>query len=711
MQRDDVRQPFRFWDGEGITHHTCGDPEAKNCGCQQSYVLFGVADDNGKPPDTYITAWSLSTEDCFEFMIEQAEIYGPTVINVSFAFSYDVNMIIKDLPIKVLARVVKSRPVWWKQYRIHWIPKKWLQLTKVWDDDQGETHHVSIRIFDVFSFFCSTFVSVLQTYLPPSALTDIELGETVVSGKAQRANFKWHELDNLIIPYWQAEGILGVRVMESYRHILHGAGFKISGWYGPGAVASFIFKEKNIKRYLSRDLPKEVTIAAAHAYAGGRFEIFKAGHYIGPVYSADINSAYPWAHSLVRSISSQDGSWVHHKSVDRSKPMSGNMTLYLIDFERGRKTKLRATKQDAIQPLFYRTPGGSIHFPRIVKNWYWDPEASLVWDDPDAEILEAWEFVPDGKPIFPFTYIGEYYETRHKFKREGNPVQYGLKVGLNSQYGKQAQRVGWNEKTMEPPTWHQLEYAGWLTSCVRAMLYHVAKYADDRDALISTETDAVFSTIPLDGVFPTGAGDGLGQWETSEHNGILYVQSGFYWKLTWDKTINDWRWIARYRGLDPDSVNYESMVKFMEHVGPVDCPECLRISTGLVRASEQIEENHTCTYRARCHRFYGIGVALATNKMDMWRTWVTGVKKFRPGASEGGKRYHDSRSCPQCREGLTFADCLHPMAITDPAIGQGKMSTAHALPWLNNASEEYTENVEQIDREMRDEILYEELIY
>lgn len=672
---------FLSWDGEGITHPG---------NVQQSYCLFGCT------PEDYIYGKDLGTREIFDFIIGIGQKYGRDVIHVAFAFTYDVNMILKDLPIADLERIAKSLPTWWEDYRIEWIPRKWFRLTKKWKDENNRWHKVSVTIYDVFTFFAQSFVKVCEKYLDDE---DIEI---VRQGKLLRDRFTWDDFHTVVLPYWQSEITLIAKVMEKYRDILYSVGLYITKWYGPGAVATFELQKHNVTEHITQELPPEVLEASSYAYAGGRFELFKVGHYEGKVYGYDINSAYPNALTKVRSIAPECGDWYYRGEVDRTKPISENMAIYHIAYSdssgfeevpwfqvaRGVIPKCTDPRwAERMQPLFHRDPTGNISFPRVTEGWYWDPEAALVWDNPDADIIECWEFVPS-KVVYPFTYIAENFKRRLELKQQNNPAELGLKLGMNSMYGKLAQRIGWDEVTFTPPRWHQLEYAGWITSYTRAMIYRLAKIADDQDALIACETDGIYTTIPLDSFCDVGKQ--LGQWDETIHEGITYVQSGFYWKKT------DGVWYAKYRGLDPESVTHEKMLTFMSNLGAVECVECARD----VPVSQQIEENHTCKYYARTRRFRGIGIALmAKEKLKTWRIWEESDKVFHPGWGEG-KREHHLNTCSVCKMGLRFTEMMHPMKITRP--GTECMSTPHNLPWVTG---KLTEGQEWIDNDIKHEAI------
>jgi len=192
---------------------------------------------------------------------------------------------------------MKNNHMKWAGYYLEVLPGKWLQVTK---------DKVTCRIYDLFSFFASSFVNALKTW----NVGTNEQREKILAGKEQRGSFTLDNLETDVIPYWQQELDLLVQLADSLRDILYSAGIRPSRWHGPGAVADYLFREYKTKLYkpVYEDIPSPVLDAGQGAYAGGRFEAFRIGFYDGPIYSADINSAYPYAMSKLPNLAT--GSWV-----------------------------------------------------------------------------------------------------------------------------------------------------------------------------------------------------------------------------------------------------------------------------------------------------------------------------------------------------------------------------------------------------------------
>lgn len=292
-------------------------------------------------------------------------------------------------------------------------------------------------------------------------------------------------------------------------------------------------------------------------------------------------------------------------------------------------------------PFFFRDERHAIHFPAIVNGWYWSPELWKTHSLPGVTVHEGWELVDTGER--PFHWVQEVYDTRAEWKRAGNPAQLALKLQLNSLYGKMAQRVGWNEEKRTPPKWHQLEWAGWVTSYARARIYLAARKASRYGALLAVETDAVFSTVELE----LSLSDELGDWDRTVYEDMVYLQSGCYFAL------EKGEWKSKYRGFDPGSLTREAA---MESLRSVHGPWSL---TG------------------RSSRFVGFRQALQQKDMTMWRTWTADTPRVMSLGTDG-KRVHMESSCDACDQGRSPAETLHDLVIARP---QGGDSTPHSLPW------------------------------
>lgn len=448
-----AEREFIWWDGEGIDVDGRGKPQA--------YVLFGSSS-----MDRIVArdGTSLHFTDCFELILRVARA-NPGAWHVGFAFDYDVNQILRHMPYRYLQILNDTGSVKYGPYRIEWRRGKSFRVSK--------THNgtvESVVIYDIFSFFATSFVKALETVFKDDDRYSEQVA-IVVAGKQNRKVFELSELESHVIPYWEAEAILGAALATRFRDLLYSADFPITQWYGPGAVASLVLNRERIRDHMSVP-PPEVIEAAQYAYAGGRFEMFRVGRVNQPVWALDINSAYPDA--LRRLPSLAGGHWRFESigqcmaEIPRENIESFALYHVTLSHPQYRQPFYPNTPPG---PLFCRLPDGEIRYPWNVEGWYWGPEVENLCHPRIREhvyVFGAYIFEASSE-VHPFGFLEDMYAQRAEWKRSGKPEQLALKLGMNSIYGKLAQRIGWEQKGAAP-TFHQLEWAGWVTSYVRATL-------------------------------------------------------------------------------------------------------------------------------------------------------------------------------------------------------------------------------------------------
>jgi len=563
----------------------------------------------------------LSTHDCFELILQTKQDH-PNSIFVGFGFNYDVNQMIKDFNNQCLWHLHDWGRTRFGGYIVKWLPRKSLYIR------HGRTHRSAI-IYDVFGFFQMSFLEACKQYLGED---DQEL-ELIRRGKQAREAFTWEELDDFIIPYNKTELSMLVRMMDIVREEFAGCGINPGQWHGPGAIAAKTLSFNQIK--IPRDQPEEVLDASQFAYAGGRFEQFRLGRYSSTVYEYDIHSAYPAAAFQLPDLS--NGHWEYVRCFEPD-----SFGVWSIDYDESDRI-LNAFRP---QPLFHRSENGSISYPSTVQGWYWTPEARFV---PDS-IQGGWVFRPHSN-FRPFAFVKELYDQRRMLKLSKNSLERAIKLILNSLYGKLAQTVGGVDG---PPSWHCLEAAGYITSFTRAKIYE-AMLMNPR-AIIAAETDAVFSTQPLN--LPLS--DELGDWEELRFKEITYLQSGFYYAIKENDEL-----VVKYRGMDKDR----------------DTGQPLGLPYGEVLDYLRDRTTGTIDGLATLHsyttRYVGLGLGLRSDAV--WRSWEKRDHYIRLDGYRSSKRRHVRLECPECNRGRSLYDSMHPLQIGAEA-GSGK-SFARTLPW------------------------------
>lgn len=201
-----------------------------------------------------------------------------------------------------------------------------------------------------------------------------------------------------------------------------------------------------------------------------------------------------------------------------------------------------------------------------------------------------------------------------------------------------AQRVGGSEKYGGRPPWHQLEWAGMITSATRAQLWEAI--SQNPGAIIAIETDGLFSTAPLD----LDIGDELGQWEYKEYEWITYVQSGIY--FTSDDATGE---KVKSRGIDVKHLHHKDVLAYMGSDQ----------RTPLLVPSRQF-------------------IGLTNPRTHLYGQWQDTAKEVRVA---GAKRLHMTGNCRACDNGIGMDKTMHDLTA-NPTYGIIE-SNLHPLPWLD----------------------------
>lgn len=585
---------FIAWDGEGGN-----EPDGSH-----TYFLLSSSDGH-----SLARRDGLRTADVFDLWIKSKQ---PDTTNIGYGLGYDINMVLRDLDRNSLETLYRCGRVKWNDYRIEWRAGKSFRV--------GLGPH-SFLLYDVLPFFQRTFVAACDEYLGD----DWECRDEIVAGKLARGSFDWSQI-NEVTRYNGAELRNLVRLADELRQRLHKVEIRVSRWDGPGAIASALYKKYETKSYLDA-APPEVAEAGRYAYAGGRFEIIRKGHSVEGAWQYDIRSAYPSAIRYLPCL--VHGHWTKRIGPIRRLVQFGIYRIEVCD------PPTESITQP--QPLWMRNRDGTVYFSEYSHGWYWSPEAELALELGGSVIHEAWEWVQDCDHE-PFNFVEALYNKRAALKKAGDGAHVGLKLGLNSLYGKLAQQIGWDAgPPLKLPPYHSLEWAGWITAHCRAQVYRAAMHAPDD--VIAFETDAIFSRVPL----PLDIGSRLGQWECTEYSSLTYLKSGMYFG-----TLTDGTEVEKTRGINKGSITRQQMIEALE--------------------TEQRGE--VAAIHAEQTRFVGLGQAL-NQDFNKWRRWYTDPRILQVALN--GKRIdlldaRDSRKdigdgWRETQEGLHETDFSHPYEV------------------------------------------------
>lgn len=621
--------PFIGWDGEGVT-------EDNNI---HKYIMLCNSEGDilrAKKGQT------LRTTDCLNLLCDVSQRH-PNANHVVYGGSYDANMMLSDLSLYDCQELAQEGVVQWGDFRIAYRPRKFFQITRYKGKHYKENKTGGIILWDVIGFFQQSFVRTLAQW---------EIGELKETAFVQDMKYSRSGFDRTnskeIERYCFIECKQLVEVMTKLRNHTRAIDLTPLRYDGAGALSTRILQKYGIRKYMSRDIPAKVNRAAQYAYFGGRIECCQYGNYEHTVYAHDIRSAYPSAMTKLPCL--KHGRWIHGKKLNEKY----SFQMCYISWHMGKGNDDPPT----IHPFPFRGPQDGICFQAVGSGWYWRPEidAAIKHLDPSQyQITESWSFVPGCKEQ-PFSYIPEVYEHRKRLKNANNLAQIILKLALNGTYGKLAQQVG--SKDGEPPTYHQLEWAGYITSYTRALIYNLAMI--NPASVISFETDGLYSTVPL--AVDNGK-DELGSWEVTEYKGITYVQSGVYWvnDPKGDKRKNDWK--PKYRGFDAPKV-HPVTGKVVEGLGRDFVMDCWR------EGVRELESTST--------RFGGLcACSISPQSFVEWRTWTSKPRKLRLYPVKG-KRMTAPR--------LYAKGERHPelqLVQTVPTISGIGESMPHKLAWID----------------------------
>jgi len=551
-----LERPFIALDGEGI---------------QNRYTLLAAS--NGES----IVADNLRTEDCLNFLLNlPSSKNGHTrPIYVWFAFDYDVNMILGDVPLGKRTGInqreieTESEPEFggtirdiraenyctWRGYRITYFKRKIFRVSR-----NGRT----FTSYDLWSFFGSSFENALREW-------GIEIPPIITEGKAARGEFdKWNI--QKLKKYNEAELELLVQLAVALRNSTHPLKLNIRSWHGPGSLAGSWLGKNKVKRYMRGEIPKELNEIARRAYFGGRIDATGYG-FANPVHHYDIISAYPAAIANLPNLTKLH--W-HHENKPKELPED---KIYVA--------KIRWEIPEQSWGVFpWRSKSGTIRYPLEGEAWIWNWEIEAALQKLSHKyfsIDELWfttGFLE--KPLFNL--IHETFDYRNTLKKTGNPAHHSTKLVLNSLYGKFAQTVG--KAQYYSPIW-----AGLITSQTRAQLL---KQIDKNTLCVMT--DSIWSSQTIQAELTSE----LGGWEKQEESSLALAEAGLYSALDLAGGRSIWQ-----RGFDKDT--------------PVDIE-------GLV--TKWLTDDPTYSPEYKVNRFVGMGLASVTN--HPWRYWVSINRVIHP---------------------------------------------------------------------------------
>lgn len=479
-------------DGEG----------ADDANGRHNYLLLRVGPhilfDNNRPLGTY---------EILRWLTSDTVVNSPANL-ISFAFDYDVTMIIRDWPEHKLrelfdrpSRTFKDAkghphvaPVLHNDFYVEYLPHKHFRV-KRYGAKRGITIH------DTHGFFQSSFVTALTTW----DIGTPDEREAIRVMKNHRSEFTG--MSEAEITYNRRECEMLCDMIEHLRDMAADLGYTITPYEGAGNLAQSMLRVHNSPTpETTVPMPDELQYATIAAYYGGRFEISQIGM-IPLCHEYDIASAYPHAMTLLPCL--EHGYWDNADNVDATIQIQ--------------HVRWRSVNRDSTPwgPFPFRDPNGTILYPYEGSGWYWRPEVEAAYDGGfKLRILDTWSWIQecDHKP---FAWVEDVYNQRRAMGK--NAKGKVLKLGANSLYGKVAQSVG-------VPKFANSVYAGLITSITRARMAVICNKYGNSVKMIAT--DGIYLDCEMtsdDPIVDANTGKpNLGDWEHGVYTDLFLVKPGIY---------------------------------------------------------------------------------------------------------------------------------------------------------------------------------------
>lgn len=522
----------------------------------------------------------LSTWDCLRYLTDQPP--GKTAF-VGFFLNFDFEWILKDLTqaeYKALQHG-ETVPIFDHEYILQWFVGKKLviytlkpQFRRMPPEERKlNKAYRMITIQDVQGFFQQSFVSALEKW----GFADDSRLNIIRSGKAARGGFQHKDLAR-VAEYNAMEmellEELMQKVYDSFKAAYDTVGlpFKVNSqtWSGPGVFANAFLKETGFadehefpeeafrKRFgadnqheFGNDLAVDYPFSLA--YFGGRIELAAVGKFKKGAYNYDINSAYPYALSLLPSWRPEDFYYYDyigpvHDTEARAFLDRRLMGMYTVSFA---FPEGWSWYPFPVRDIVYGAP--NVFYPRQGRTRIMSPELFAVLDTLTEEELQYVEILdaivisdtdgygdalrrmePDrlcSTARWTLKLADVRLQCKAASKRVGTPeerpgdailaqAEKALKLILNSLYGKTVQQVGSHR-------YYNDFASAWITSTCRALLWRGLAPERAKQTVLMTMTDGLYSLVPLE--FPeVRQTDKLGDWEAEHFDYMETFKPGVY---------------------------------------------------------------------------------------------------------------------------------------------------------------------------------------
>lgn len=268
------------------------------------------------------------------------------------------------------------------------------------------------------------------------------------------------------------------------------------------------------------DVKWEIYNFVRESYAGARVEVFDLNEFENVNYY-DFNSLYP---SVMKDLQLPYAYFTYYPNADIKL-----LNTLLWKYEGFACVRVRVRK-DVKFPILWVKKDGKLIFPTgEFEGTYTFLELREFLRENQGEILECKKifFAKVSANLFS-RFISDLYEERKRLKEQNNPLQFVLKIVMNSSYGKFGQRTETNEimecesmkefltycqagaeildaenlvvsiKRQSYSMFRLVHIASYITAAARIKLYRALKEADKEGIVIYCDTDSIITTAELE---------------------------------------------------------------------------------------------------------------------------------------------------------------------------------------------------------------------
>jgi hypothetical protein len=332
--------------------------------------------------------------------------------------------------------------------------------------------------------------------------------------------------------------------------------------------------------YLDRIYRQQPLIEMEHVYKGyygGRTEVLWRGLCKEDLYYYDVNSIYP-AMMFMNDFPDPTSSRMINKAE----------MFHIMNFEGICECDIDIPEM-GFQPLPFHTEDGKTKFMAGIIHGYWTHVEIRKAISLGCKIISLGKSVYYGKTCRPFEkFVTDLYALRMRYKLENNPMEYVIKIILNSLYGKFAQKFLDRELYIHNSDEHlgdfmeQYEFhehgdyfvfnitdkprcfcfpiwSAYVTSYARIYLMDLLYKASETGMVVAYDTDSIIASAKMD------IGKGLGELKL-EHvcKKVIFVRPKMY-AFMHDDPLKEGEkpYCVRCRGLNkPVSYDeFEALVK------------------------------------------------------------------------------------------------------------------------------------------------------